>query len=953
VALDIKKILKGLRILNDSDSTKALELSVSGSTNTKTTVTTSQTANRTITLPDATDTLVGKATTDVLTNKSIDADTNTITNIENADIKSGAAIDAAKIHDGTVDNTEFGYLNGVTSAIQTQLNNKENSSNKGIANGYASLDSNGLVPTTQMPPAALERLVVVADQAARFALTTATVQNGDTVYQNDTTTMYFVKDDTNLGNSSGYTIYSAGTSVNFSGSLAGDIAGTQGATTYNNVVPVAKGGTNSSSALTNNKVIVSTAGAIVESAVTSTTLGYLDATSSVQTQLDAKIAKSLVTTTGDMIYASGASTPARLPVGGSGQVLKSVGGLPTWATFSGGINYLSSNPDAEADTAGWATYADAAASSPVDGTGGSPSSTFTRSTSSPLRGTASFLWTKSAANRQGEGFSYDFTIDASDKAKVLQISFDYLVSSGTYASSDMTIWIYDVTNAALIQPAGYTIQNVVGSMSQKATFQSASNSTSYRLIVHTASTSASAYTLQFDNFAVGPQIVTNGAAVTDWTSFTPSTGATNTTYTGKWRRVGDSAEIVIAFAFTGAPSSFNQVAIPTGMTIDTSKIGTTTAWTESLGTGFVYDNAGAGQPLGVLYVSTTNVQIVYEAATTNQVTPTSSTAPYTLGNGDSAQISFKVPIVGWSSNVQLSSDTDTRVVAMRGYLSANQTGINPNNSAVKINFDTRSFDTHAGLGSNKYTIPVAGKYSVKSTIAISSTNVLNSLYQLVIYKNGSVYCYGPTAYPPAASTFYLPIADEVDCVAGDYIEIYFYGVGNNSASTLTAVSGTSWSTLSVERLSGPAVVAASETVMARYTGNDSASLSATPIIVKGGTKEYDTHGMINSSTGAITIPVSGIYEFTVEASCNALSSAANQYFNFELRTGSTANAGTVKGAAYQRIAAASVYAGMTPHTFPLRCLAGDVYSFQAVSDIGASRGLQNDGFIAIKRIGNY
>ena len=44
--------------------------------------------------------------------------------IVNADINASAAIDATKIHDGTISNTEFGYLNGVTSAIQTQLDTK-------------------------------------------------------------------------------------------------------------------------------------------------------------------------------------------------------------------------------------------------------------------------------------------------------------------------------------------------------------------------------------------------------------------------------------------------------------------------------------------------------------------------------------------------------------------------------------------------------------------------------------------------------------------------------------------------------------------------------------------------------------------------------------------------------------------------------------------------------------
>ena len=49
--------------------------------------------------------------------------------IVNADINSSAAIDATKIHDGTISNTEFGYLNGVTSAIQTQIDTKLTASN--------------------------------------------------------------------------------------------------------------------------------------------------------------------------------------------------------------------------------------------------------------------------------------------------------------------------------------------------------------------------------------------------------------------------------------------------------------------------------------------------------------------------------------------------------------------------------------------------------------------------------------------------------------------------------------------------------------------------------------------------------------------------------------------------------------------------------------------------------
>jgi hypothetical protein len=68
--------------------------------------------------------LVTASSTTTFTNKTFDADAtgNSLTNIEDANIKSGAAIDASKIHDGTISNTEFGYLNGVTSNIQDQIN---------------------------------------------------------------------------------------------------------------------------------------------------------------------------------------------------------------------------------------------------------------------------------------------------------------------------------------------------------------------------------------------------------------------------------------------------------------------------------------------------------------------------------------------------------------------------------------------------------------------------------------------------------------------------------------------------------------------------------------------------------------------------------------------------------------------------------------------------------------
>jgi hypothetical protein len=73
------------------DSTKRFMFNPDGgTTNTRTMLSTSQTVDRTLTLPDATDTLVGKATTDTLTNKSISGSTNTFTNIPNSGLTNSA-----------------------------------------------------------------------------------------------------------------------------------------------------------------------------------------------------------------------------------------------------------------------------------------------------------------------------------------------------------------------------------------------------------------------------------------------------------------------------------------------------------------------------------------------------------------------------------------------------------------------------------------------------------------------------------------------------------------------------------------------------------------------------------------------------------------------------------------------------------------------------------------------
>lgn len=72
-------LTSGFGIQDSSDTTKAMAFLLSGATSSRTmTIASAHTTNRTLTLPDATDTLVGKATTDSFTNKTLTDSTNTL-----------------------------------------------------------------------------------------------------------------------------------------------------------------------------------------------------------------------------------------------------------------------------------------------------------------------------------------------------------------------------------------------------------------------------------------------------------------------------------------------------------------------------------------------------------------------------------------------------------------------------------------------------------------------------------------------------------------------------------------------------------------------------------------------------------------------------------------------------------------------------------------------------------
>lgn len=503
--------------------------------------------------------------------------------------------------------------------------------------------------------------------------------------------------------------------------------------------------------------------------------------------------------------------------------------------------------------------------------------TFSASSSNTLGAGYSLVTAAASAWAAGQGFISDaFNIDQEDYAKVLTFKAYYRVDSGPTnlnfsgtSSNTLAIYIYDVTNSAWIQPAGvYGLTQNSGVGYVTGTFQTTSASTQYRIAILGINASTGAVQLTWDDFSVGPQTAPLGAVVTDWvdagtniitaTTTSPTKGTTNRDKI-QWRRVGGNLEGIFEYTQTvaGTAGSGNYLfQLPTGLSIDTSKLvlnaeaaigsgangrGDTTigrGWGSDKGTGTSMFN------INVEAYDSTRVRLfaIYtnSAGTTIEGGIGSAYFPFTSAN---LQISFtiSVPIAGWSSNVQMSNDTDTRVVSMSAYKSAGSVTANTKiGSWTAVNKDTHGA---FNLSTGDYTAPVAGDYFVNFT-AYSTTASMTAN----VYKNGTLVLEGIRS----GTTLSGLGNGIVSCVAGDVLSVAV-------DASLTLATSTTKTVISIFRLSGPSVIAATESVNASYYV--SANVSAgTAQQINFDTKEFDSHNAVTTGSGWLfTAPISGIY----------------------------------------------------------------------------------------------
>jgi hypothetical protein len=562
---------------------------------------------------------------------------------------------------------------------------------------------------------------------------------------------------------------------------------------------------------------------------------------------------------------------------------------------TGGKNYIK-NPDFDGGaTTSWSMQKVSLSSFIPTGNIGAADAghTIATSSSSPLEGANSLLVQGASAFTAGNCLvSEAFTIDREDVAKVMGWSFSYeaittnMDFSGTTANT-WAVYIAEVTTAtpntvvSWIQPAGvYNLTQGVGVGLAAGTFQTTATTTSaYRLVLVCINSEAAATTLKVDDFQLGPQKVVYGSPITDWQPFTPTVNVfsgtlpTFSSRTGEYRRVGDTIEVKATITWqTAATFTDMSLNLPFGTT-DESKLPSgpgnhqlgsavfTDAGIRSYAGGVIH-GIGASTDRVQFYPYSTNTSDASSANDPSYFSSLTQNYPFTFASGDFVSLEFSYPATGLSSSVQMSNDTDTRVVAARATktsLVGTQT-IAATTGPSTIVFDIAVIDTHGSYSpvTNSYTFPVSGIYKITSKIIVSASVASSGFVR--ISANGT------HDFPFSISSAGIETVDSsviVSAIAGQTALVSVRNDTGSSISILSTASISGGSTISVERLSGPATIAANETVAARY-GLNAATNITNGVVINYAQKDYDyTNSVTTGASWRFTAPISGLYEVSV------------------------------------------------------------------------------------------
>lgn len=597
--------------------------------------------------------------------------------------------------------------------------------------------------------------------------------------------------------------------------------------------------------------------------------------------------------------------------------------------------------------------------SPTFGSGASGNLSIATANTSTLGGLFSLDLISSASTTLADCVSTSaFNIDAEDQGKVLTFKIAYKAQtnptngnwSGT-SSNSYGVAVWDATNSVFLGTAGqfnFTQSSGIGYAT--GTFQTGITTASLRLIIYNVTASSGAITLRTDDWFCGPQVSVNTPAMKDWVSYTPTgSWSTNTTYTGQWRRVGDTLEGQVLVSLTGAPTSATlTINLPTGFTIDTTKFANSGG---SQVIGYLTGASAGSSFLGVVrYNNTTSVsplwdnpasQVSYTQNFPAAISGITQASPRTFANGDAVNIVFSVPIVSWSSNTVSSADTDTRVVAFEAQTTSPTATVTASFSLLKFGAGVLQ-DTHGAFSTSTglYTCPVSGFYRVSSSVTIGATYVAANSSGIGIAKNGTVILSAAQVAGGVVGNLVPVISGTVYCNAGDTLAPYVI-----SAGTTPVITGnTTYNWLTIERLSGPSIIQATESVNARYH-SATATLTGSLSAITYTTKDFDTHNSYSGTT--YTCSTTGKFQINASLVIAATFAATNVSTIAVFKNGSQYNASQTYAGGIQGDATVEI-------ADIIQCNAGDTLVFQA-SSAGTGPTVVVTAFanyFSISRVGN-